>query len=373
MPNTMAEMTGGIAHDFNNLLQAIQGYAELLLMRTKKETDSRKEIEAILRSAVRGSKLVRQLLTFGRKVESRPQLLNLNDQIEQVKDLLLRTIPRMIRMEFKLAPDLKTVSADPVQIEQVIVNLAVNAKDAMPDGGVLTVETSNAQIDDEYFRAHPALTPGEYVRLRISDTGQGMDPTVRDHVFEPFFSTKGLGDGAGLGLPMVYGIVTNHGGAIVWDSQRGAGTWFEIYLPARDGGGAPEVEASQPQLVGGTETLLLVDDEDSIRELGKTMLSMLGYEVITAANGKEALEIFGTRMNEISLIILDLVMPEMSGTQCLERIIHMDPHAKVLIASGYLPDMDRIDTIAARAKGFVHKPYMLNEMLKTIRDVLDGK
>lgn len=365
-------LAGGIAHDFNNLLHAIQGYAEFLLLRSGEGSDQVRAVEAIMQSAVRGGKLVRQLLTFGRKVESRPTHLNLNDQIDQVKELLLRTIPRMIRIELKLAPDLKLVSADPVQMEQVIVNLAVNAKDAMPEGGVLTVETSNATVEDESRKGHPSLPPGEYVKLRVADTGLGMDSGVRDRIFEPFFSTKGLGDGAGLGLPMVYGIITNHGGAIVWDSKAGTGTWFEIYLPAIEGEGAPKMQTDEPKLVGGSETILLVDDEDAIRDLGTTMLEMVGYRVRTAANGKQALEMYRSRMDEIELIILDLVMPEMSGAQCLERILRMNPRAKVIIASGYLPDTDKDRALDTQAKGFIQKPYKLDTMLKAMREVLDG-
>ena len=365
-------LAGGVAHDFNNLLQAIQGHAELLLFQSGEGSDQARTAEAIMQSAVRGSKLVRQLLTFGRKVESLPMPLNLNDQIDQVKDLLLRTIPRMIRIELKLAPDLKLIGADPVQMEQVIVNLAVNAKDAMPEGGVLTIETSNARLDEDFRKSHPSVQPGKYVKLRIADTGHGMDSGVRDHIFEPFFSTKGLGDGAGLGLPIVYGIVTNHGGAIVWDSKTGRGTWFDIYLPAIEGDGTPPAKAEKPKLVGGSETILLIDDEKAIRELGTTMLGMLGYQVVTASNGKEALEIYATRMNEIDLIILDLVMPEMSGTQCLQRILHLNPQAKVLIASGYLPDTERDESLDMQAKGFIKKPYKLEVMLKAMRDVLDS-
>ncbi len=364
-------LAGGIAHDFNNLLQAIQGYAELIHLRSSAGSDQARAVEAIMQSAVRGSKLVRQLLTFGRKVESQPTPLNLNDQVEQVTDLLLRTIPRMIRIEVKLAPDLRLVSADPVQMEQVIVNLAVNAKDAMPDGGVLTIETSNVLADEELRKSHPSLASCEYVKLRIADTGVGMDSGVRDHIFEPFFSTKGLGDGAGLGLSMVYGIVANHGGTIVWDSEVAKGTWFDIYLPAIEGEGARQVETDAPHLVGGSETVLLVDDEEAIRDLGATMLGMMGYRVVVAANGKEALEVYRSCVDEIDLIILDLVMPEMSGAQCLEHILELNPRAKVLIASGYLPDADRNSSLDSQAKGFIQKPYKLDTMLKAMRDVLD--
>ncbi|HBD10250.1 MAG TPA: hypothetical protein DCZ69_18525, partial [Syntrophobacteraceae bacterium] len=365
-------LAGGIAHDFNNLLQAVQGYAELLLLKGREGDVGYRELQEISRAAKRGGELTRQLLMFSRKMESTLQPVDLNRVVEELRMLLERTIPKMIEIELRLTGNLHAVSADISQIEQVLMNLAVNARDAMPDGGKLTIETRNAIADEEVRRSQPELTPGNYVALAVADTGQGMDKTTLEHVFDPFFTTKEVGKGTGLGLAMVYGIVKNHRGYITCVSKPGEGTRFEIYLPAIAGTQAtPPVDARETELRGGSETVLLVDDDDSVRALGAELLQMFGYSVISANDGESALQVYGETRGGIDLVILDLIMPGIGGTQCLERLLEMDPRVRVVVASGYSigGQIERVAEIGARA--FIHKPYDVDEMLMTVRGVLD--
>jgi PAS domain S-box-containing protein len=365
-------LAGGIAHDFNNLLQAIQGYAELLLLRKEKNEPGYRELNEIVRAAKRGGELTQQLLTFSHRVESKRQPIILNAQVAKVKKLLERTIPKMIQIELQLADDSKYVNADPIQIEQVLMNLAVNAADAMPEGGKLTVATENTVLDEEYFRAYPEAKPGEYVLLKVTDTGQGMDKETLERIFEPFYTTKEVGKGTGLGLAMAYGIVKTHKGFILCHSEYGRGTTFEIYLPAT----AQQKEMVGPKelefpLKSGTETILVVDDEESIRELGVDLLGEAGYTVVTASDGERALEVYRQNKEQIDLVILDLMMPRMGGRKCLQELLEIDPEARVLIASGYSPEGLTKEALEVSAGGFVKKPYDMRQMLQKIRDVLD--
>lgn len=364
-------LAGGLAHDFNNLLQAVQGYAELVLLRKRGDEPGYRELHEIIRAARKGTELTRQLLTFSRKVESELKPLDLNYAVEQIKELLARTIPKMIDIELRLAGELKMVEADPTQIEQVLMNLAVNAKDAMPEGGKLLIETRNVTLDKRYCDTHLGAKPGEYVLLTVSDTGHGMDRETLEHIFEPFFTTKGVGRGTGLGLAMVYGIVKNHNGHIMCYSEIGLGTTFRIYLPTVEE--APEVprEREEHLTAGGAETILLVDDEEAVRELGKEMLETVGYRVLVASNGEEALALYAERMDEVALVILDLIMPAMGGKACAEALIRLNPRVKVLIASGYAVNGRLEETLRTGAKGFIAKPYELREILRRVRDVLD--
>jgi PAS domain S-box-containing protein len=365
-------LAGGIAHDFNNLLQAIHGYAELLLMQDRDNDADQKKLENILGAARRGTELTRQLLTFGRKVETKLQPVDLNAQIEEVRELLDRTIPKMVRIELALAPDLKMINGDPLQIQRVLLNLVVNAKDAMPEGGTLRIRTASVVLDRAHWRARPDMKPGQYILLTIADTGCGMEQGVREHIFEPFFTTKALGKGTGLGLSTVYGTISNWGGAISCESQPGQGTTFEILLPAVD---RPDLATQSPideTLPRGTETILLVDDEPLIRELGQTMLSMFGYTVLPASDGRQALETYTERGESISLVILDVMMPEMGGSQCLQALINLNPRAKVLLASGYHPEGSGLEEIHKLSKGFIKKPYDMTRLLKTVRYVIDS-
>ena len=365
-------LAGGIAHDFNNLLQVIQGYTEVLLHEANQEQSAFEPLNKIHRSAKRGAELTRQLLTFSRKVQSERRPLDLNQEVEQVRNLLERTIPKMIEIELYLSETDAIVSADPVQVEQAVMNLAVNAMDAMPEGGKIILETEKAVLDEEFCKAHLGAKPGEYVLLSISDTGHGMDKEILEHVFEPFYTTKEVGKGTGLGLAMVYGIVKNHDGYILCYSELDRGTTFKIYLPVlhQDGQGRM-TSAIEGQLKGGNETLLLVDDEEYIRELGVELFSDVGYKVLTATDGESGLELYQEKQARIDLVILDLVIPGMGGKKCYEEILKINPKAKILIVSGYSANGPGKEALEAGAKGFVGKPFDIAHMLETVRDILD--
>jgi CheY-like chemotaxis protein len=292
--------------------------------------------------------------------------------VESVRLLLERTIPKMIHMEFRLTEDLKIVNADPGQVEQILMNLAVNAKDAMPEGGKFIVETANVTLDENYCMMHHLAQPGEYVQLTVSDTGHGMNRKTLEHIFEPFYTTKETGRGTGLGLATVYGIVKSHNGHITCYSEPAEGTTFKIYLPAIEFMGKivrPQEEATISR--GGTETILLVDDEEPIRILGAQILEEFGYTVLTAADGESGLQLYQEERDKIALVILDLIMPGMGGKRCLVELLKINPEARVAIASGYSPDGPTREILKNGAKGFVSKPYDIRQMLNVVREVLD--
>ena len=365
-------LAGGIAHDFNNLLQAVQGYAQLLQLRKGEEDSGQREISQIIRAAERGAHLTQKLLTFSRKAESELRPIDLNHEVESVRLLLERTIPKMIQMEFHLAEDLKIVNADPGQVEQILMNLAVNSKDAMPEGGRFTVETANVSLDENYCMIHPQVRPGEYVQLTVSDNGHGMSGETLEHIFEPFYTTKETGKGTGLGLATVYGIVKSHNGYITCCSELDEGTTFKIYFPAIKSRNKIIKPQEEPSVFrGGTETILLVDDEETIRFLGTQILEEVGYTVLTADDGESALQLYREEYPKISLVILDLIMPGMGGKRCLVDLLKVNPEAMVVIASGYSPDGPTREILNNGAKGFVSKPYDLRQMLNVVREVLD--
>lgn len=366
-------LAGGIAHDFNNLLQGILGYAQILIMPRDESDPDIASLRQIEKAANRASELTRQLLTFSRKVESKPRPVNLNQEVQEVEKLLKRTIPKMIEIELHLEEGLETINADPSQLEQVIMNLGVNARDAMPEGGKLLLETENVFLDEGYCRDHLGARPGKYVLLTISDTGFGMDKDTLEHIFDPFFTTKEVGKGTGLGLAMVYGIVKSHEGYIMCYSEPGQGTTFKIYLPAIEGNTEDRVSEQKEKTMpeGGNETILLVDDEQLLRDIGKDMLEQFGYTVIVAQDGESALELYREKEKDISLIILDLIMPGMGGKRCLEKLLTMNPGIKVVIASGYSINGHGKDALEAGARAFVSKPYELKQMLRVVRKVLD--
>lgn len=365
-------LAGGIAHDFNNMLQAISGYTQILLMGKEASDPDYEKLEAIEKSAQRASDLTKRLLIFSRKVESKLRPVVLNQEIEQVSKMLERTIPKMINIELYLAENLKIINADPTQIEQIIMNLGVNARDAMSDGGRLIFETESVILDEQYCKTHLGARPGQYVKLSISDTGHGMDREILSHIFEPFYTTKETGKGTGLGLAMVYGIVKNHGGYIMCYSEPGEGTTFKIYFPIIE----KEIKTMESKeekvpIKGGSETILLVDDEEAIRELSEDILTRFGYTVFIAPDGESALEIYSQNKEEINLIILDIIMPGMGGRHCLEKLLKMNPRLKVIIASGYSINGPTKEVLEAGAKGFISKPYDMRGMLKTVRKILD--
>ena len=366
-------LAGGIAHDFNNILQAIIGYTQIILMGKESGDPDYEKLEAIESSAQRASELTKRLLIFGRKVESQLRPVDLNQEVVQVSKMLERTIPKMINIKLQMAENLKVISADPVQIEQIMMNMGVNARDAMPDGGELVFETKNVSLDNEYCKSHLGCSPGEYVLLNVSDTGHGMDKDLREHIFEPFFTTKEIGKGTGLGLAMVYGIVKSHSGYITCESEPDRGTTFKLYFPVieKEAEGLGAKKTGGP-LEGGSETILLVDDEENIRQLGEEVLSSYGYTVMTAPDGESALELYLKEYERLELVILDLSMPGMGGGKCLEGIIKINPQAKVIIASGYSVNGPTRGAIEAGAKAFVGKPYEVSQILKVVREILDG-
>ncbi|MCK4391235.1 MAG: response regulator [Desulfobacterales bacterium] len=367
-------LTGGIAHDFNNILQAILGNISLLLYNLgEHESHYHTKLKQIESSAERASDLVRQLLTFSRKGESKLRPLRLNAEINEVRMLLNSAIPKMIAIELDLDPDLKLINADPVQVNQILMNLAINARDAMPDGGKLVIGAKNVTLDEEYCRTHSDLRVGEYVMLWASDTGQGMDKDVLDHIFEPFYTTKSVGKGTGLGLSTVYGIVKSHQGHIICESEPRRGTTFKIYFPALDKAVQKVCEEKPEELsiIHGTETILIVDDEEDIREYCKEMLGGYGYTVLTARSGEEALKVFVKERASIDLVVLNLVMVGMGGKRCLEELLKLDPVAKVLILTGYTVAGPVKEAEEMGAKGLLSKPVRPRQMAKVIREILD--
>jgi len=367
-------LASGIAHDFNNVLQVITSYAQVLLAQSTAGDSLHQPLLQVQRAAERASDLVRDLLTFGRKEVSKLQAVDLNLLIEHTARLLERTIPRMIRVELSLAKDLGRVEADASQLEQVLVNLATNARDAMPEGGVLHIATSTVAVDEEFCRVRPDLTPGPHALIRVADTGVGMDAATMSRVFEPFFTTKEVGMGTGLGLASVYGIVRGHRGHIECRSLRDHGTEFDVYLPfsrARERDRDAQVDTLL-ESSGGGETILVVDDDPGVLEASELLLQRIGHEVRTAASGEEALEICRGTGDRPDLVILDLGMPGMGGRRCLGHLLELDPELKVIIATGYGTEEEELAMRRAGARDFIAKPYRAEELWRKIRGVLDG-
>jgi two-component system cell cycle sensor histidine kinase/response regulator CckA len=365
-------LAGGIAHDFNNLLQAINGYTQILMMDIDAGDPGYSHLNAINKAGDRAAQLIRQLLLFSRKAETERKPLDLNQEVEQARIILERTIPRMIDIEIHPGRRLWTVSADPVQIEQVLLNFGSNAADAMLEGGKLTIRTENATIAGEIDKKYLGVEPGRYVCLTVTDTGNGMDEETVAHIFEPFYTTKETGKGTGLGLASVYGIVKSHGGYISCQSKLGQGTTFRIYLPASDEEDGSTEEYGNGSLKGGPETILVVDDEASIRDLTTETFERFGYKVLIATCGEDALEVYADPDNHVDLVVLDLGMPGMGGLKCLHEILSLDPASKIVVASGYSVDGQVKKTLELGAKGFVAKPYQLADLLATVRAVLDS-
>ncbi|MFZ1983868.1 MAG: response regulator [Desulfatitalea sp.] len=364
-------LAGGIAHDFNNLLQAIMGYAQILLMERDNTDPDAIKLKEIEKAAQRATDLTKQLLAFGRKVEIKSRPVDVNQVIKQVEKLLKRTIPKMIDIELRLTEPILTVNADPVQLEQVLLNIGVNARDAMPDGGRMIIETANMAPDEAFRKINLIESSSDCVLLTITDTGHGMSPEVMEHLFEPFFTTKQIGKGTGLGMAMAYGIIKNHGGHISCQSTPGRGTTFMIHLPAITAAAEQDADvAEEPIQAGQGETILVVDDEIILRDLTKDMLSTNGYTVLTAGSGEEALQLYRQKGQEIGLVLLDLIMPGMGGKNCLAEILKINPQIKVLISSGFTMDEPGKDPVLIQAKGFIQKPYNLSMMLQCMREVI---
>ncbi|MBI4797503.1 MAG: response regulator [Desulfarculus sp.] len=366
-------LAGGISHDFNNMLQAVSGYAQIMLLRAGLDQEQEKYLHSILEACRRASELVNQLLTFSRRTEPRTQAVDLNREVRQVARVLERTIPRMIGIETSLSPDLRPINADPTQIEQVLMNLGNNARDAMPQGGILRFETCNVYLDERYSARQVGVKAGHYALLKVSDTGSGIPREVLPRIFEPFFTTKALGEGTGLGLSTVYGIVKAHQGHITCYSQTGQGTIFKVYLPAAEGevGEGQALPPGPRELPGGQETVLLVDDEPALLEIAREMLQQFGYWVLTAMSGEEALDICRQHGRQIDLVIMDLGMPGMGGRACLRELRLLDPDLPVIISTGYSTNGQEEDVRRAGAAGFLPKPYQMLELLTAVSQVLD--
>lgn len=368
---SIGTLAGGIAHDFNNILQVVLGYSDLLLADKKPDDPDYDDLKRIRGSAQNGAELVKQILTFSRKADISPRPIDLNREVRNAQQLLRRTLPRIIEMELSLGADLWTVNADPGQMEQMLLNLAVNAKDAMPRGGNIVIETENVTLDEDYCKSHLGTEPGDYVQLMFSDTGVGIYPEALEHIFEPFFTTKKPGEGTGLGLAMVYGIVKQHNGHITCYSAPEKGTTFKIYLPAIKTEDLETTGQFRALPKGGTETILLVDDEELVRDLGERILSRAGYTVLKAGKGQEALEVYREKMDRIHLVILDLIMPVMEGHECLQELVKIKPSVKVVVASGYSANGPARKAIKSGARGFVRKPFDIRQMLEAVRKALD--
>lgn len=369
-------LSSGIAHDFNNLLQAINGVVHILKDSMRASDEDRELLSELDGVLLKGGELVKGLLTFGRKVEPKFDVVNLNEMVEQAVMLLERTIPKMISIEKDLSDDLHPVKCDPGQIQQILLNLGANAKDAMPNGGVLSFSTLNAAVDAGAEDGNPDLKSGKYVVLKVTDTGSGIDEKISEQIFDPFFTTKGPGAGSGLGLAMAYGIIKNHGGEIAFKSSPDEGTEFSIYLPAREDhseAGRKMEEKSDTVVSRGYETILLVDDEMPIIKAGKFILEKQGYTVLSAFTGEEALSIYKDNKDDISLVVMDLGMPGMGGWACLKEMKAFDPDVRVMIASGYTDMAQKEELFRDGVLEFINKPYRVKDLLDVVRKILDSK
>lgn len=365
-------LAGGIAHDFNNLLTAITGYCELTLKKLRPDDPLSANIREIRDAGNRAASLTGQLLAFSRKQVLKPEVLNLNAVIEKMEKMLRRMVPENIGFQLVLEPDLGNIKADPGQMEQVIMNLVVNARDAMPGGGRLMIKTENIYLDDDYVSQHIEIVPGPFVKVILSDTGLGMDEETRRRIFEPFFTTKEVGKGSGLGLSTVYGIIKQSGGDITIYSERGRGTTFKIYLPRVDESVVAPVSSLKSEDASGTETILLVEDEDLVRNLIREILTDAGYTVLDAPNGKEALEICESYPDPIDLMLTDLVMPGISGIELKKRVSIARPGLRVLLMSGYTDESLTLEGDLDTEEDFIEKPFTPESITLKIREVLDS-
>jgi two-component system cell cycle sensor histidine kinase/response regulator CckA len=369
----VGRLAGGVAHDFNNLLTVINGYSDLSARRVAEHSPLRRNLEEIRKAGERAASLTRQLLAFSRKQVLQPRLLSLNEVVTDMEKMLRRLIGEDIELLTVLEKELRRTEADPGQIEQVILNLAINARDAMPTGGKLIISTSNASLDDTYAARHVGVQPGAYVQLAVSDNGYGMTPDVQKKIFEPFFTTKEQGKGTGLGLATVYGIVTQSGGNIWVYSEPGRGTTFKIYLPASETEGeAARVEAREQSLaLSGTETILLVEDDQTVRHMTREILEGYGYTVLDAASGGEAVRLYEAHAQTIHLLLTDVVMPQISGKELADAVTLVRPDVKVLFMSGYTDEAIVHHGVLDEGVAFIQKPFTPDALARKVRETLD--
>jgi PAS domain S-box-containing protein len=369
----VGQLAAGVAHDFNNLLNVITGYSELLLRSLPETGTDRERTEQVRRAAERGAGLTRQLLAFSRRQVLEPHVLDLNAALADVQSMLTRLIGEDIKIVTSFDRALGRVFADPGQMEQVLVNLVVNARDAMPEGGVLVLETSNVDLDETYARTHPGSTAGPHVRLAVSDTGHGMDDATASRVFEPFFTTKPRGKGTGLGLATVHGIVQQSGGHVDVYSEVGHGTTFKIYLPRVEAPDErPADEAAHVDPHGGHETIVLVEDEDGLRALIREVLEDAGYRVLEAPDPERGLAAVRGEPKGIDLLMTDVILPQMRGNELADRVREVSPRARVLFMSGYTDEAIGQHAVLSPGSQFLQKPFSLAALMAKVRTVLEG-
>jgi len=367
----IGKLAGGVAHDFNNLLTVILGAADVLLEKHPPDLPAKRKLELIRQAGSSAADLTRQLLAFSRQQMLQPRVLELKEVLNRAQKLLARLIGDDISLTVSVEPSLGYICADPGQIEQVLLNLAVNARDAMPKGGRLSIEASNTDLDESYKQEHHQVVPGQYVVIAVEDSGCGMDRKTQARIFDPFFTTKELGKGTGLGLATVYGIVKQSGGYIWVYSEIGRGTSFKIYLPrVEPSGQTPAPKESDKSSVHGSETILLAEDSDSLREMARDYLESIGYNIIEAASGKEALERARDFAGPIHLLLTDVVMAEMGGPELAEQLLALRPGVKVIFASGYTNDAIARNGVLDTAVVFIQKPYRPKALAQKIREVL---
>jgi two-component system cell cycle sensor histidine kinase/response regulator CckA len=367
----VGRLAGGVAHDFNNMLTVISGYNRMILDELPVADPLRGYAEEVLNAAERAAGLTNQLLAFSRRQVMQPRVINVNTIMSQTQKMLQRLIGEDIALSMSLAPDIGNIRADPGHVEQSIVNLAVNARDAMPTGGRLTIETANVVLDENYARTHMGVAPGDFVMIAVSDSGHGMDAETRKRVFEPFFTTKAKGKGTGLGLATVYGIVKQTGGDIWVYSEPGCGTTFKLYFPrVAEQVGSLAASAGEPARKAGGETILVVEDEKAVRELTVRMLKHLGYIILTASSGAEALEISSAHQGNIDLLLTDVVMPNMSGRQLADALLLLRPQTKVLFLSGYTENTVVHHGVLEKGVDFLPKPFTRENLAKKLREML---
>jgi two-component system cell cycle sensor histidine kinase/response regulator CckA len=368
----IGSLAGGVAHDFNNLLTIINGYSEMIPDQLPADSPVRDLVREIGQAGERAASLTRQLLAFSRKQVLEPKVLNLNAVVTDIAKMLKRLIGEDVDLNTGLETGLGRVKADPGQIEQILINLAVNARDAMPQGGKLTIETANVELDESYAQSHSDVRPGRYVLLALTDTGTGMDEATKSRIFEPFFTTKEPGKGTGLGLATVYGIVKQSGGHLTVYSEPGHGTAFKIYLPlVQEAIPTRKSDASLRRSLHGTETILLTEDEPAVRALARYTLQIHGYTVLEASQGEKALRIAQEFEGSIHLLVTDVVMPVMGGRQLAEQLAAIRPGLKVLYLSGYTDDAVVRHGVLQAEAAFLQKPFTPGALAQKVRDVLD--
>jgi two-component system, cell cycle sensor histidine kinase and response regulator CckA len=369
---SIGTLAGGIAHDFNNILTAIIGYASLLQMKMREQDPLRHSVDQILSSANRAATLTQGLLAYSRKQILNAQPLNINEIIRKVELLLRRLIGEDIELRTLLTDQEVTVLADAGQIEQVLMNLATNARDAMPDGGNLYIETEQEVVDEHSASTHEISKPGVYAVISVTDSGIGMDEKTRDRIFDPFFTTKEVGKGTGLGLAMAYGIVKQHNGAIVVSTELGRGSTFKIYLPVVPVEQKHALSVDLPAILGGSETILLAEDDQVVRELTSHVLQQFGYRVIEAVDGEDAVNKYMQNRGAVKLLLLDVIMPKKNGKEVYSKIVIFEPGIKALFLSGYTADIMQQKGLIEPGFNFIMKPVPVNELLRRIRSLLDG-